>query len=259
MLRTSGRWILAEVRRLVSYSALTVLVVGALLRRPGEGHGIVRAQIARQVVFSAWDAAPMVAFIAALLSVSVVALSATLMPTVGATTVLGRVLALVLVRELAPLMTAILVILRSSGAIAVELGYMGWRGETEALETLGIDPLKFLLLPRFVGLTAATVSMTLLFCAAAVGAGLLTAQVLGVGPSTSLLGTNLQDYLHPEDLVIAFVKSLLFGGTIAAVACYHGLSVRDDLTEVPRRASRALVASLSWCAVIGAAITLITL
>lgn len=251
--------LLDEVRQLVSYSALAVLVALALVRRPGEGGGMVRSQIARQVVFSAWDAAPMVAFIAALMSISLVALSATLMPSFEATTVLGRVLALVLVRELAPLMTAILVILRSCGAIAVELGYMAWRGETEALQTLGIDPLKFVLLPRFVGLAAATVSMTLLFSASALGAGLLTAHFFGLAPSLAGLTSGASGYLYPADLVIAFVKSLLFGGTIAAVACYHGLSVRDDLTEVPRRASRALVESLSWCAVIGVAITLITL
>lgn len=259
VLGASGRWLLAEVRRLVSYSALTVLVAASIWRRPGEGRGIVRVQIARQVVFSAWDAAPMVAFIAGLLSVSLVALSATLVPTFEANAVVGRVLALVLVRELAPLMTAILVILRSSGAVAVELGYMGWRGEIEALETLGIDPIKFVLLPRFVGLTAATVSMTLLFCAAAVSAGLLTANVFGAAPSLVVLRDNVGTYLLPTDLVIAFIKSLLFGGTIAAVSCYHGLSVREDLTEVPRRASRALVEALSWCTVVGVAITLITL
>jgi phospholipid/cholesterol/gamma-HCH transport system permease protein len=257
--RGLGRALLAAVRRLVSYAALAVLAFVALARRPGEGGPVVRSQIARQVVFSAWDAIPLVLLIAALLSVSVVALAGTLMPSFEATTTLMRVLALVLVRELAPLMTAILVILRSCGAIAVELGYMGWRGELEALETLGIDPVKFLLLPRFVGLVAATVTMTLLFCAAAAGAGLLTANVLGVAPSLGLLAANVGSYLHPEDLVIAFVKSLLFGGTIAAVACYHGLSVRDDLTEVPRRGSRALVEALSWCTVVGVAITLITL
>jgi phospholipid/cholesterol/gamma-HCH transport system permease protein len=247
------------VRRLVSYSALTVLVALALVRRPSEGRAVVRTQIARQIVFSAWDAGPLVLLIAALMSISVVALSATLAPSVQASTVLVRVLSLVLVRELAPLMTAILVILRSCGAIAVELGYMGWRGEIEALETLGIDPVKFLLLPRFLGLVAAVVTMTLLFSAAAAAAGLLTANVFGMAPSVGLLVTNVQAYLHPEDLVIAFIKSLLFGGTIAAVACYHGLSVREDLTEVPRRGSRALVEALSWCTVASVAITLITL
>ena len=257
--RGPGRALLAVVRRLVSYSALAVLVAVALVRRPGEGGPVIRSQVARQIVFSAWDAVPLVVLIAGLLSVSTVALSATLMPSFEATTVLVRMLALVLVRELAPLMTAILVILRSSGAIAVELGYMSWRGEIEALETLGIDPVKFVLLPRFVGLVAAAVTMTLLFCAAAAGAGLLTGNVLGMAPSLGLLRANLGTYLHPADLVIAFVKSLLFGGTIAAVACYHGLSVRDDLTEVPRRGSRALVEALTWCTTAGVAITLITL
>lgn len=259
MLRGPGRALFAAVRRLVSYAALTVLAVVALVRRPAEGGGMVRSQIARQVVFSAWDAMPMVVFIAALLSISLVALAATLVPGFEATPMVVRVLVLALVRELAPLMTAILVILRSCGAVAVELGYMSWRGELEALETLGIDPAKFVLLPRFIGLTVAAVSMTMLFVVSAAGAGWLTAHFFGVAPSLGLLSANLGTYLHTSDVLIAFVKSLLFGGTIAAVACYHGLSVRDDLTEVPRRGSRALVEALSWCTAIGVAITLITL
>ena len=259
MLRRTGRLLLAEVRRLVSYSALTVLVVQALVRRPAEGGRTVRMQVAKQIVFSAWDGVPLVLLIGALMSVSMVALSVALIPSFEATPLVGRVLAYGLVRELAPLMSAILVILRSSGAISVELGYMSWRGEVEALETLGIDPAKFLLLPRFAGLAVATVTLNMLFVLAAGGAGLLTADVLGVAPSLSYVGANLEQLLLPEDVVISFVKSLLFGGTIAAVACYHGLSVREDLTEVPRRASRALVESLSWCTVIGVSITLITL
>lgn len=258
-MRGPGRALLAAVRRLVSYSALTVLAMVALVRRPGEGGAMVRTQLARQIVFSAWDAIPLVVLIASLLSISVVALSATMMPSFEATTVLVRVLALVLVRELAPLMTAILVILRSCGAITVELGYMGWRGELEALETLGIDPVKFVLLPRFVGLVVATITMTLLFCAASTAAGLLTAQVFAVAPSLGQLRANMGEYLMPSDVIIASVKSLLFGGTIAAVACYHGLSVRDDITEIPRRSSRALVEALTWCTTVGVAITLITL
>jgi len=198
-------------------------------------------------------------FISAAMAVSLVALSATLVPGFEATAMVGRVLSHVLVRELAPLITAILVILRSGGAIAVELGYMSWRGEVEALETLGVDPTKFLLLPRFAGLSVAVVSLTMLYVVAAAGAALVTGQFFGMVPSLGYFSTNIELFLYPEDLLIALIKSLLFGGTIASISCYHGLSVRQDLTEVPRRASRALVEALSWCTIIGVAITLITL
>lgn len=254
-----GRAVLTEVRRLVSYSALTVLVVKALILRRGEGHGTVREQVSRQIVFSGWDAVPLVLFIAAATTTSLVALSATLVPNFEATTMVGRVLAHVLVRELAPLVTAILVILRSCGAITVELGNMSWRGEIEGLDTQGIDPLKFLVLPRYVGLAVAVVTLTMLYITASTVAGLVTARVFGMAPSFAHISTNIELFLYPEDLVIAFVKALLYGGTIASVACYHGLSVRDDVTTVPRRASRALVEAISWCTVIGVAITLITL
>lgn len=259
MIPSLGRIALHEVRRLVSYSALTVLVAKALVLRPREGGGTVRAQVARQIVFSGWDGIFLVLFIGAAMAISIVALAATLLPTFEATTVMGRVLAHVLVREVAPLMTAILVILRSCGAITVELGNMSWRGEIEGLQTLGIDPIKFVVLPRFAGLAVAVVGLMMLYILAATTAGLLTAQFLDIAPPISHIATNIESFLYPEDLVIAFVKSLLYGGTIASVACYHGLSVRDDITAVPRRASRALVEAITWCTVIGVAITLITL
>ncbi len=250
---------LGEVRHLVSYSALTVVAAVALVRRPAEGGQAVRGQIARQIVFSAWDGVPIVVFFAVMMSVSLVALSATLLPSFEATAVLGRLLTHVLVRELAPLMTAILIILRSCAAITVDLGNMSWRGEIESLKTMGIDPAKFLLLPRFVGLSVATVNLTMVYIVVAIGAGMITAHMFAVAPSLGYISANVESFLYPEDLVIAFVKSLLFGGTIAAIACYHGLSVRKDLTEVPRRVSRAVVEALSWCTVVGVAITLITL
>lgn len=251
--------VLAEVGRLVSYSALTVMVLGAMIRQTREGGGMVRLQIARQIVFSAWDGIRLVLLIGGLMSISLVALSATLLPSFEATAVVGRVLTHALVRELAPLMTAILVILRSCGAIAVELGYMSWRGEIEGLETLGIDPLKFLVLPRFAGLVVAVVSLTMVYIVVAIGAGFLTAQLFAIAPSFGYISANIEAFLYPEDLIIAFIKSVLFGATIASIACYHGLSVRNDLTAVPRRSSRAVVESLSWCTIIGVAITLITL
>ncbi len=243
----------------MSYSALTVLAVVALVRRPSEGGAAVRGQVARQVVFSGWDGVPLVVFFAVMMSVSVVALSATMIPSFEAVGVLGRVLTLVLVRELAPLLTAILIILRSCGAITVELGNMSWRGEIESLQTMGIDPAKFLLLPRFIGLSVAAVALTMVFIVVAALAGLFTAQMFRVAPSMSHIVTNVESLLYPGDLMIALVKSLLFGGTIASIACYHGLAVHADLTEVPRRASRAVVEALSWCTIIGVAITLITL
>jgi len=250
---------MTEVARVVSYATLAVLSLGALVRRPAEGSRVVWSQVARQVVFSAWDAGPLVTLIAGLMTVTGIALVATIAPAIDTPEILGELLATALVRELAPLMTAIIIALRSCSAVTVELGYMSWRGEVEALETLAIDPTKFLLLPRFMGLTVATVSGTLVFVAAVFGAAATGAYLLDVGSSLSHLAAHLYTFVTGTDIVVAAIKSLSFGVIIASVACYHGLSVRRDITQVPRRTTRALVEALVHCTVVNVAITLIAL
>ena len=160
-------------------------------------------------------------------------------------------------REIAPIATAVLVTLRSCAAITVELGYMSARREVEGIETMGIDPVKLLLVPRFVGMTTAMAGLTFVFTLAAFGAGLATGAALGIVPLQLEVLGQYASHVGLLDMVIAGAKALLFGVMIASIACYHGLSVRDDVTQIPRGTSRALVESLSYCSVVSVAITLI--
>lgn len=259
MIARLGRATVTEIRRTISYATLGVLTVMSAVRRPTEGGRVVSSQIARQIVFSAWDAMPLVALIGGLITVSLVAVLSTLAPAVETPELLGRVLTYVLVREVAPLMTAIIVLLRSCSAVTVELGYMSWRGEVEALETLAIDPARFLLLPRFVGLGVAVAVLGVVFVLSAFAAGFATAQMLSVAGSVEHMTEHLLLYLTPADVMVGVAKAVVFGLIIASVACYHGLSVRRDITEVPRRTTRALVEALVHCTLTSVAITLIAL
>ncbi len=247
--------LLVELRRVVSYATLTVMTFGAALRR--DGRRVVRAQIARQIVFSGWDAVPLVALMGALVAVSMVVITATLLPSGQTPQIIEKVLTFVLVRELAPQVTAIIVILRSCSAIVVELGYMSARDEIEAMQTLGIDPVRYLLLPRFSGMIAGQVALTTVFVGAAFVAGVAAAVVLGVAPALSL--DNLREHLGPSDVLVAVAKSLVAGTLVAAVACYQGLSVGRDLTQIPRRTTRALMEALIHSTLALQLITLATL
>ena len=250
---------LAELGRVVSYATLGVMAAGAIVSRPREGGRVVRAQIARQIVFSAWDGIPLVALIAGMMTVSIVVIVATLAPAASTPELVGGLLATVIVRELAPLMTAVIVALRSCAAVTVELGYMSWRGEVEALETMAIDPAKFLLLPRFAGLTIASVSLTIVFTATVFGAAAAGVRLLEVDSSVEHMATVLHTLVSATAMSVAVIKATAFGLIIAAVSCYHGLSVRSDVTHLPRRATRALVEVLVLCTSVNVAITLIAL
>jgi phospholipid/cholesterol/gamma-HCH transport system permease protein len=123
---------------------------------------------------------------------------------------------------------------------------------------MGIDPVKLLLLPRFVGMTTATIGLTFVFATAAFLAGFATAAALGIIPFDLQVLAHHAQHVGPLDVAIAGIKAAVFGVMIASIACYHGLAVRDDLTRIPRGTSRALVESLSYCSAVSVAITLIT-
>jgi phospholipid/cholesterol/gamma-HCH transport system permease protein len=253
-----GRGVLGELIQVVSYATLAVVTALALARRPLEGAAVVSKQTARQVVFTGADAILLVVFIASMLAITVVAVGASTLGGINQPGLFGELLARMLVREIAPVATAVLVTLRSCAAITVELGYMSARKEVEGIETMGIDPVKLLLLPRFVGMTTATIGLTFVFATAAFLAGFATAAALGIIPFDLQVLAHHAQHVGPLDVAIAGIKAAVFGVMIASIACYHGLAVRDDLTRIPRGTSRALVESLSYCSAVSVAITLIT-
>lgn len=258
MIAATGRLTISVALRIATYATLTVLAFAALVRRPREGAAVVRQQIARQIVFSGVDGIPFVALIGAVVSMSTIAVTVGLMPGGQAPALVERVLTFVLVRELAPWMTAIVVILRSCSAITVELGTMSARGEVEALQTLGIDPTKMLLLPRFVGMIVAQVMLTCVFVVAAFVAGVVTANSLGVAGVFNEIG-HIEAAIAPFDVVVCLFKTTVIGIIAAAVACYHGLSVRGDPTEIPRRVTRSLTEALVLSTLTSGIVTLVTL
>jgi ABC-type transporter Mla maintaining outer membrane lipid asymmetry permease subunit MlaE len=105
---------------------------------------------------------------------------------------------------------------------------------------------------------AATIGLTLVFAASAFVAGFGAAAASGIVPAQLAVLGEYAQYVVPLDIAIALVKAAIFGVVIASIVCYHGLAVRDDITQMPPNTSRALVQSLSYCSAVSVAITLIT-
>ena len=152
----------------------------------------------------------------------------------------GTLLSVVVIRELGPLTTAVLVIGRSATAIAAELGAMRLNQEVAALEAFGVDPVQYLLVPRFVGVMGSLVLLVALFNLAALGGGFTVAHAR-VGMPLSVFLTAVADALNQRDMILTTAKSLAFGLSIAVIACYHGLSVARSQTEIPQVVSRGVV------------------
>lgn len=254
-----GRGFFVEARRVVSYATLTVLTLQAAMLRPREGAAVVWSQAARQVVFTGLDAVWLVGLLSAVGSSVLVSAAVTTLAGAEDNRMFVDLLTRFSVRELAPFLTAVLVALRSASAVTVELGSMSARGEIEGIESAGIDPVRLLLLPRFVGMVVATVGLAVVYVVSTFTAAYASAVVTGVLPPKIWVALDYLTALELSDVVLSLGKAALFGTMIASVACYHGLSVRDDVTEIPRRVARAQVEILLHCSLVAAAFALITL
>jgi phospholipid/cholesterol/gamma-HCH transport system permease protein len=155
-----------------------------------------------------------------------------------------RLLLLVVLREVGPLIAAVLVIQRSGTAVATDLALREISGEIASLRRMRIDPYDYLVVPRVAGLAVSNAALTLYVQLIAVGGGMVLASLVINVPFDELL-THFFLLASPLDLVYSLIKSLLFGATIAVVACYHGLHPRGrSINAVPQAAIRAVTGAL---------------
>ncbi|TJZ76142.1 MlaE family ABC transporter permease [Chitiniphilus eburneus] len=151
-----------------------------------------------------------------------------------------RLLAALSFRELTPLMVGLVLIARSSSAVASELASMRVHGELRSLMRYGIDPVGYLVLPRVLGMTlAATLLGFLLALSAQLGGAFF---VSGVDATYQLF--QMDRIVTPAMVGICLGKSALFGFAASTLACVVGLRAKAYVTEIPKASSRAVVRGL---------------
>ena len=197
----------------------------------------------RQILFTGIEALPTIGTIALFLGVVVIIQSLTQLPRFGGEEYVGKILVLVILRELGPLMTAFLVIGRSGTAISTEIGNMIVAHEIEALKVMGIDTRLFIVAPRILGVTTAVICLSLYFNLIALIGGFIVAKLILI-TSFSSFTRILFTSITGTDLLISLLKSFLFGNLIALVCIYQGFSVNISSTEVPQATTRAMVQTL---------------
>jgi phospholipid/cholesterol/gamma-HCH transport system permease protein len=161
----------------------------------------------------------------------------------GALSLVAAAVAVSVTRELGPLITAILVIGRSGSAFAAEIGTMRVTEEIDALETMAIDPVDFLVAPKFLAMIVMMPCLTIW----ANAMGILGGSLFGVAQADftwiRYMKSSL-DSLYLHDVTTGLIKSVMFGITIAAVGCYEGLSTSGGAEEIGRSTTRAVVMSI---------------
>ncbi len=159
---------------------------------------------------------------------------------IGATELTGSLMVVAIVRELGPLLTALTVAGRSGTAIAAELATNRVMGEIDALEGMVIDPVHYLVLPRFLGATVSVFGLIILFDLVAVLAGLAAAVANGMA-SPRYFDIVLES-LSFRDIWLSAAKGVIFGIVISTVPAFHGLRAGKAATQMLVAAGQAVVA-----------------
>jgi phospholipid/cholesterol/gamma-HCH transport system permease protein len=161
----------------------------------------------------------------------------------GAMSLVAKAVALSMSRELGPLITAIVVIGRSGSAFAAEIGTMKVSEEIDALEVMAINPVHFLVAPKFLAMTIMLPCLTIW----ANTMGILGGALFGVTQADFTFGRYIQaslESLYIRDIFSGLIKSVMFGVTITAVGCFEGLSTDGGAEQVGRSTTRAVVISI---------------
>ncbi len=161
----------------------------------------------------------------------------------GAGTAVGGVLALTLARELAPVLTAVVLAGRVGSAFAAEIGTMRVTEQIDALQILKTDPIDYLVIPRVVACALMLPVLSLLSFITGMTGGLLIATNL-YGIAQSVFVNSAQTFLSIWDLVSAIIKAFVFGTLIAIIGCSWGLTTTGGAKGVGQSTTTAVVTAL---------------
>ena len=173
----------------------------------------------------------------------------------GAEGYVGGSVALSLARELAPVLTALMVIGRSGSAIATELGTMRVTEQIDAMETMAVNPVQYLAVPRLIAALVMFPALTMLFNALGyVGGYLMGIFVSDIPPGPFIEHTRTM--VETQDVVHGLFKSIVFGGVVAVITCYRGYAAQGGAKGVGEGTTRAVVMSSIAILVVDYALTL---
>ncbi|HEX9078738.1 MAG TPA: ABC transporter permease [Desulfuromonadaceae bacterium] len=241
MLVLLGRWAIAKFTVVAGIIRIIIDAFSDYLASFRQGRAAIRMVFLKQVYFTGFEGSGIIVSIAVILGTVIIAQVVSLVGNNGSLT--GKILVWVVLRELAPLLTAVVIIARSGTAIAAELGTMKINGEIDAIEVLGIPTQRYLIMPRVMGVTTSFIILTLYFVLTAFIGSFIIASIGWHLPYDQFIQGILAS-LGVREVVSLLAKSLLFGLFVSAACCWYGLSVGRSATEIPQAATRAVMTSL---------------
>lgn len=187
---------------------------------------------------------PLVSLVSFFLGLTMALLTGYQLRTFGTERLVPGLVAVGFTRELGPLLTGIMLAARIGAAYTAELGTMTVAEEVEAIEAMGIGPLRFLVSPRILAVVFLTPCLVVVAnIAALVGALIISRWQLDISPPYFLQLVN--ESLQNRDIIAGIVKSLLFGLIISLVSCYKGLTVTGGAAGVGSATTSSVVTAIT--------------
>ena len=238
-----GMWVLQGWVGLTSMATL-LGEIGLRLVPTLRGHGGTRlSDVIAQMQASGSDALGIVAVVNSLVGAILAFVGAVQLQRFGAGGYTADLVGVAVVREMAPIMTAIVMAGRTGGAYAAEIAMMQGNEEIDALQVSGISPFDYLVLPRVVALVVMMPLLYIYACLVGIAGGFLVAYAtLAVSPTAFFV--QLQSSLPSSEFYLGLTKSICFGGFIALASCLIGLRAGRSATDVGDAATHAVVTGI---------------
>jgi phospholipid/cholesterol/gamma-HCH transport system permease protein len=196
-----------------------------------------------QMVLAGVDAIPIVCTISFFIGLVLAFQGAYQLEKFGAGYYVAALVGVSMTRELGPLITAIVIAGRSGSAFAAEIGTMKVSEEIDALESMGLNSVRFLVVPKYLALTLMMPCLTLLSDMSGIIGGAVF-MILQLDQSGSMVALATQDALVMRDISTGLIKSLVFGLVITTVGCHEGFSVKGGAEGVGKATTSSVVVSI---------------
>ena len=207
-----------------------------------------------QTFFTGVEIFPILFVVATLFGTVVIIEVITMMGKMGFGDVVGGLMVVVIIRELGPILTAFLIAGRSGSSLTTYIGGMVINSEVDALATMGVDPVRYLVMPGLIGGAIATFSMNIVFSTSAICAGFvmtktaiaITGNAFNIQLTWDYLSTEILKALTFTDFIFIVVKPIVFGCIITTNACYQAMNIPRDIRQVPKATGRSVIKSFFY-------------
>jgi phospholipid/cholesterol/gamma-HCH transport system permease protein len=229
-------------QQIISVLALFVDTIYWLFVGPFRKKAAKRQSIFEQMLFMGVKSLLIVFFVALFTGIVIAMQTAPQLESLGAVIYVAGLVAVSITRELGPVLTGLVIAGRVGAAITAELGTMKVTEQVEALESMALNPVRFLVVPRFLALVIMLPCLTILADAVGILGGYLIG-VFNLHINPGLYIDTTFRFLTTKDIITGVTKSFVFGAIIALIGCHYGLNTAGGAEGVGKSTTTSIVTS----------------